>query len=270
MGKVGSGQINKQPVPKYYPTPVDELRLLMRHFIEKDDTKYQYQKALTDNICHNLQHLEYLNFIVSDQNQYLRLTNVLQKQTIKSIVITTTGIIEGILYYLIVTRGELATTDWQLVMKIRNTKKHTCGKEYMIANEIFEKTENDEWKSVMGKISGTKKHSNGKHYKIESKIFVKREKAIPTEMSLDQMIKKVRSKNLLGEDSAIYDDIDKLRNPRNKVHIRIIKKRLDTDWNSFDENLLGFSKKVLSNVLKKVSIFTDEPLSQEAFSYLDN
>jgi hypothetical protein len=269
MGKVGSGQLNKQPVPKYLPTSVDDLRLLMRQFIKEDDTKYQYQEPLKDNICYNLQHLEYLDFLVSDKNHYLRLTTVLKRQTIKSFVIITVGIIEGILEYLIVTRGEPATSEWKSLMKIQNTKKASWGKEYKIKNEIFEKTENG-WKSVRGNISATKKQSNGKYYKIESELFVKRENAIPIEMSLDQMIKKVRSKNLLGEDSAIYDDIDKLRPLRNKVHIRIIKKQLDTDWNSFDENLLRFSKQVLSNILKKVLIFTDEPLSKEAFSYLDN
>lgn len=274
MGKVESGQINKQQVPKYFPTPVAELTRFMRHFIEKDDTKYQYQEALTSNICYNLQHLEYLNFIVSDQNQYLRLTNVLQKQTIKSIVIISVGIIEGILYYLILTRGQPATTEWESVMKIKNTKK-AGNKEYKIENEIFERIDNDEtdtieWKSVTGKVSGIKKNSSGKYYKIESEIFFKREKAIPTEMTLDQMIKKVKNKKLLGEDTEIYHDINTLRKSRNKVHIRLIEERLDTDWNSFDKKLLDLSKKVLSKVLKKVGIFTDKQLSQEAFSYLDN
>ncbi len=270
MGTVESGQINQQQVPKYFPTPVDDLRCLMEHFIKKDDTKYQYWEALTSNICYNLQHLEYLDFLVSDKNQYLRLTNVLQRQTIKSIVVITVGIIEGILYYLILTRGKPATTQWKSVMKIENTKK-----EYKIENEIFERINNDEtdtieWKSVMGVISGTKKHSNGKHYKIESEVFVKLENAINTDMSLDQMIKKVRNKNLLGEDGEIYDDIDKLRKSRNKVHIRIIEERSDTDWKSFDEKRLILSKKVLSNVLKEVGIFTDDQLSQQAFSYLVN
>lgn len=274
MGKVGSGQINKQQVPKYIPTPVDELRLLIRQFIEKDDTKYQYQDALTNNISYNLQHLEYLNFIVSDQNRYLRLTNVLIKQTIKSIVIITVGIIEGILYYLILTRGQPATTEWESVMKIKNTKK-AWDKEYKIENEIFERIDNDEtdtieWKSVTGKVSGIKKKSRGKYYKIESEIFFKREKAILTDMSLDQMIKKVKNKKLLGEETEIYHHINTLRKSRNKVHIRVIEERSDTDWNSFDQKLLDLSKKVLSNVLKEVGIFTDEQLSQEAFSYLDN
>jgi hypothetical protein len=267
MGTVESGQINQQQVPKYFPTPVDDLRCLMEHFLKKDDTKYQYREALTSNICYNLQHLEYLDFLVSDKNKYLRLTNVLKKQTIKSIVVITVGIIEGILYYLILTRGKPATTQWKSCMKIQNTKKHS-EKEYMIKNEILVR-ENDKWKSVMS-VSGTKKHSNGKHYKIESEIFVKLEKAIQTDMSLNQMIEKVRNKNLLGEDKEIYDDINELRTSRNKVHIRIIKERTDTDWKSFDEKLLRLSKKVLSNVLKEVGIFTDEQLSQEAFSYLDN
>ena len=254
---------------KLLPTPIPDLTQLTRKFIERDDTKYQYHEALTSNICYNLQYLESLDFLLSNKNQYLKLTTVLQKQTIKTIVITTTGIIEGILYYLIVTRGEPASTDWKLVMKIQNTKRHTSGKEYMIKNELLVR-ENDEWESVMGVISGTKKHSNGKHYKIESEIFVKLENAIQTEMSLDQMIKKARSKKLLGEDGEIYDDIDKLRKSRNKVHIRIIEERSDTDWKSFDEKRLILSKKVLSNVLKEVGIFTDDQLSQQAFSYLVN
>ncbi|MEZ2228197.1 hypothetical protein [Microcoleus sp.] len=254
---------------KLLPTPIPDLTQLTRKFIERDDTKYQYHEALTSNICYNLQYLESLDFLLSNKNQYFKLTTVLQKQTIKTIVITTTGIIEGILYYLIVTRGEPATTDWKLVMKIQNNKRDLSGKEYMIKNELLVR-ENDEWESVMGVISGTKKHSNGKHYKIESEVFVKLENAINTEMSLDQMIKKVRNKNLLGEDGEIYDDIDKLRKSRNKVHIRIIEERTDTDWKSFDQKLLELSKKVLSNVLKEVGIFTDDQLSQEAFSYLDN
>ena len=272
MLKIENLTNNKQavPRPKLLPTPMEDLRQLTRKFIEKDDTKYQYHEALTSNICYNLQYLEYLDFLVSNKNPYFKLTSVLEKQTIKTIVITTTGIIEGILYYLIVTRGEAATTDWESVMKIRNTKRHpSSGKEYMIRNEILVR-KNDEWESVMGVISGTKKHSNGKHYKIESEIFVKLENAIQTEMTLDQMIKKVKNKNLLGEDGEIYDDIDKLRKSRNKVHIRIIEERTDTDWKSFDPKLLDLSKKVLSNVLKEVGIFTDEQLSKEAFSYLVN
>jgi len=254
---------------KLLPTPIPDLTQLTRKFIERDDTKYQYHEALTSNICYNLQYLESLDFLLSNKNQYFKLTTVLQKQTIKTIVITTTGIIEAILYYLIVTRGEPATTDWKLVMKIQNTKTHPSGKEYMIKNELLVR-ENAEWESVTGVISGTKKHSDGKHYKIESEVFVKLENAINTEMSLDQMIKKVRNKNLLGEDGEIYDDIDQLRKSRNKVHIRIIEERSDTDWKSFDEKRLILSKKVLSNVLKEVGIFTDDQLSQQAFSYLVN
>ncbi len=274
MGTVESGQINQQQVPKYFPTPVDDLRCLMEHFIKKDDTKYQYWEALTSNICYNLQHLEYLDFLVSDKNQYLRLTNVLQRQTIKSIVVITVGIIEGILYYLILTRGKPATTQWQSVMKIENTKK-AWGKEYKIENEIFERINNDEtdtveWKSVTGKVSGIKKNSCGEYYKIESDISFKLKDPILKDMTLCQMLDQARNKKLLGENKEIYDNINELRNSRNKVHIRIIKERSDTDWKSFDEKLLRLSKKVLSNVLKEVGIFTDEQLSQKAFSYLDN
>jgi hypothetical protein len=264
---------------KLLPTPIPDLTQLTRKFIERDDTKYQYHEALTSNICYHLQYLESLDFLLSNKNQYFKLTTVLQKQTIKTIVITTTGIIEGILYYLIVTRGEPATTEWKSVMKINNTKKY-LNYEYKIENTILRKIEIAEtattkkklkWQPVMEKISGEKKHpTNGKHYKIESEIFVKLENAIQTEMSLDQMIKKARSKKLLGEDGEIYDDIDKLRKSRNKVHIRIIEERTDTDWKSFDQKLLDLSKKVLSNVLKEVGIFTDDQLSQEAFSYLLN
>lgn len=261
---------------KLLPTRVEHLRQLTRKFIERDDTKYQYHEALTDNICYSLQYLEYLDFLVSNKNTYFRLTSVLEKQTIKNIVITTTGIIEGILYYLIVTRGEPATTEWGSLMKIENTKKcKTSGKEYKIVNEIFEKIENaetatTEWKSVMGKISGGRTKYKETFIKIESEIFFKRKEPILTDMRLEQMIKKACSKKLLGEDKEIYDDIDKLRKSRNKVHIRIIKERKDTDWKSFDQKLLDLSKKVLSNVLKEAGIFTDEQLSQEAFSYLVN
>jgi hypothetical protein len=266
MGKVGTGKINQTQVPKFYPTPVDKIELLISNLISQNETK------ITKDISYNLQYLEYLDFILDSKNTYLRLTEVLKKQTIKSFVITATGIIEAILYYLIVTNGQ-ASTEWKSFMKISNTKTIE-GKEYKIHNEIFRKTRNEEtntpeWTSVTGQVSGTKKLSSGVHIKIESEVFIKKEN-IKIEMNLDQMIKKAESHNLLGTEKLIYQKLHQLRQKRNKVHIRIIEEKFDTDWHYFDEKVLMSSKQILSALLKNVQIFTDEESSQEAFSYLDN
>jgi hypothetical protein len=261
MGSIDQG--------KFQPTYVDDLRALVSNFIT-DDSNYQFSRELKSNIAYNLQYLEYIDFILSSQNKYLGLTNVVKRLHVKTFIITTTGIIEAILYYLLVDNNLASRKEWKQFLDISNTKN--LGEyEYMIKSTISRrKDKNDQWDVKLSDFNGVKKICNGRIIKIKSQLFVKVSEPELQDMTLDQMIKKAESKKLLGVDNSIYSELHDLRDKRNKVHVRIINEKSETDYHSFEVKFLSLTKKVLSHVLKAVNIFTDEELSIKAFSYLDN
>jgi len=86
--------------------------------------------------------------------------------------------------------------------------------------------------------------------RIESKLYEQSEIEKELDMTLDQMINKAESKHLLGKEHEIYGNLNILRKLRNKVHLQLAQSRVDTDYNSFDDQKLKLAKKTLLSIMK--------------------
>jgi hypothetical protein len=242
---------------QFLPTLIDDLVSLLSNFI-KNKEKYKYCYALTRNIAYSLQYLEYLNWIITSNNECLKQTGVLEKMTIKYFIITTAGIVERILYYLLCVHDLKTTTEWQSIRKTPTPNfkiniNQDSPEFFKLKNEILLKSENSEstekWHSIAQKSTNEFKMTINQEldqtFKIENEIFFKLEEPKVTEMSLDQMIKKAESNNLLGNinETNLYKELTKLRKLRNKVHVRLIEDYTDTDWNTFALGAIAFGLK---------------------------
>lgn len=175
------------------------------HIVENHQFHRVYE--LNKNISYSIQYLEYLhNAIISDRPHPVVYTGL-----VKSFIITGVGVIESFLYYFLKSKG------------LHKTKKD---------------------KLLSTHVSNYNKVEDGE-IKIETKILKKLLQPEEEEMTLDAMLKKVENKKMLGEHSEIYKELNYLRRLRNKVHLHLIEKNLDTDWHNFGFKEVSILKRVL-------------------------
>ena len=87
-------------------------------------------------------------------------------------------------------------------------------------------------------------------YKNEIVIFEKLETEVAMSMTFDQLIKKIESKKLFGQNFQIYFKLKPLRQLRNKIHIHDSENSGDTDWYNFNQTEYKLIKEVLFEILK--------------------
>lgn len=211
---------------KWLPTPVETYSDIVSRKISAVDT--DYRKALNKNICYNLQYLEYISECITQ----LYFTSSIYTQNVKTFVIVSASIIEGILYHELKSNNFHSKTIWNYIKDIISETK------------IFEK-----------------------EIRLETKTFEKLPFEKDLDMTFDQMINKIESKKLLGENHDIYAKINIIRQLRNKVHIHIARSSLESDYNSFDFEKLNLVKKTLHEILNYYFHLTDIENS-EIFQYL--
>jgi hypothetical protein len=193
---------------KWLPTPVDIYSGIISRKIP--DRDINYMKALNRNICYNLQYLEY----ISECTKQLDLTSSIYTQNVKTFLIVSASIIEGILFHELKSNNLHSKTIWNYI------------KDIISETNIFEK-----------------------EIRLEIKTFEKLSNEKDLDMTFDQMINKVESKKLLGTNHDIYAKINIIRQLRNKVHIHIAGSNLESDYNSFDFRKLELAKKTLHEIL---------------------
>jgi len=71
-----------------------------------------------------------------------------------------------------------------------------------------------------------------------------------TEYKLSSIISRITKKQLLGPDVRPYEDLDRFRTLRNKVHINDSRDELGTDYESFGKRELSEIKRVLSDLVR--------------------
>lgn len=217
-----------EPDAAWYPVSISRLDNLLGKVITSG-YGYPHTYALRRNIAYNLQHIEFLDKCLSD----LKLSSVLITQTWKSIITVGCGIIESLLYFLIVKKNLHPTDWWEL--------------EYI--------------------AFGNEKKIDDHRVKIDSCVYKKLETPKPKEMSFDAMLKKARKKGLLGSDDDLYVKLNKLRKLRNKVHLHAIDNPSDTDWNAFQKEDIKTMTEVLYEVFTS-TIFRPSAEERGYFDYL--
>lgn len=195
---------------RWLPVAVDTLRAILGRLVSTSD-RVPHASGLRNNLAYSLQYLQFLDFSLTD----LRLTMVLHTQTIKTFVIVGISVVEGLLYYVLREKGLHRTNVWQSLRTVAT-------------NEFV---------------------ADGKSMKIENQLYFKLHEPVEEEMSLDAMLKKVESKLLLGEDRELYKRLNYLRKLRNKVHLQLVERDLDTDWHNFNTKELNLIKSVLHAIL---------------------
>lgn len=87
------------------------------------------------------------------------------------------------------------------------------------------------------------------------------------QMNLDSLIKVLKSKDsILNIDKQLYNQLDKLRGFRNRVHLQRLNSEKDHDYNAFSDIILKNIKEILYNILTCKTI-TDYP---ETFEFLNS
>lgn len=191
--------------------------------IIKESDQFSKRYELVSNLSYNMQYLEYLNLRLKED-----LHSTIKMEFIKTFVITGMSIVESILYYLI--------------------RSHGYHKEV-------------KFKEIERFQSNIKKQGSSKT-KVETIIWSELKYPEEAEMTLDSMLKKVEKKKLIGNEPQVYKDLNYLRRLRNKIHLYVIEKSLDTDWNNFGENELELIKKSLRAIIN-ASVFSQKKNEKE-------
>lgn len=205
----------------WYPTPISCLESHFGVFIiEIPLFTIEKITPLKKNLAYNMQYIEFLDRLIKD----IKLSSVLWKLNVKSFVIHSAAVVEGIFNYLVISKG--------------------YGK-------------NNEWVSYknFGSISY---EINGDIYKQDTEILKKITPPILVEMTFDQMANKVENKHLLGNVPELYRKISRLRKLRNKIHLIGNQNLYDTDYHNFSITQYTLAREVLYEILT-CSLFSASP-----------
>lgn len=186
-----------------------------RYYLSKgcsDSKHHKHHKSFISNLGYSLQYLEFLDYQCREEPLHMTVHTL----TVKTFVVTTMSVIEGLAFYLLTINGRGTMKEWEEV---------------------------DTW------ISNSKKKDNVE-IRVQSTLQRKLEKPLPDTMTLDVMIKKLEKSNLLSISRDDYKTLSYFRKLRNKVHVYDVSHYLDTDWNSFPISKLGECKKVLGSFLR--------------------
>lgn len=212
----------------WYPVSINRLETLLEKVVYSG-RGYDHSYALRKNLAYNLQYIEFLDRVLQD----IKLSSVLWTQTVKTLVLVGTGIAESLLHFLLIVNNVHSITEW---------KEKTVFK-------------------------GNQKKLDSEYVRIDCILSEKLASPQMKQMTFDAMIKRARSKNILGSGATIYQKLAALRGLRNKVHLQVINNPTDTDWNSFNTSDLSDVCKVVYAIFTS-SIFSPDSTQRAYFRYL--
>jgi hypothetical protein len=196
----------------WYPAPIHYLEAHLSVLIKPNNYFQENQtKPLRKNIAYSLQYVEFLDQLLKD----VKLSSPLETQNIKSFVVHGASIIEALFYYIVISNGQGAETQWKSYRKFKSNQYEVKGDNFI----------------------------------NETELFIKVSPPIRLEMKFDQMCKKVESKKLIGAVGGLYTEISKIRKLRNRIHIQDIKHSTDTDWWTFNKDEFQLMRRVLHGIL---------------------
>lgn len=162
------------------------------------------------NISYNIQHLQFIDETIKSLN----ISSVILTQNFKIFVIIGTSIVECIFFHMLKTANDYKKNEWKVIKRFNNNFEFD-GKKIQHSTEIKEKL-------------------------IEPKI-------VP--MGFDTMVSKIKGRKLLGQDEAIYRDLELLKKLRNKVHIY---DAVQTDYEIFNKKEYDLMKSFLHQIFTKI------------------
>ncbi len=214
----------------WLPIPIKKMECHLRQLIvEVPDFDATKCTALSKNVSYSLQHLEFLHRCEHD----LEITTVIWKQNAKTFIIVGCGILEALFFYVLVSNGKAAKTDWGFV-----------------SNAITSECE-----------------IGGKKHRAVIEYFVKLDEPALKRMTFDAMCKIVGRRDLAKLSSEeFYKHLPYLRSLRNRVHIHDVQGKKDTDYVKFNQKDLSLVKQVLLLLLQS-SFFPEK--NPDCFYFLN-
>lgn len=191
---------------RWYPIAIDDFR---EGFVL--DRSVDGYHPLVDNLAYSLQ---YVQFLEKEFNE-LNVSNVIYIMLVKSYVITSMSILEGIFTNIIKSNGWWKKIDEEIVFTAKASQKTSDGMQLLIKTEIAKKIN-----------------------------------PIDTTMTLDEMIKCLKHHHKgLGVDHLVYPALDRLRDLRNRIHLQKGETRNDHDYNAFDYSVKAEVQHILYTIL---------------------
>lgn len=213
----------------WYPTSICNLEQHLGMLITANaHFTHDQARPIRKNIAYSLQYIEFLNRVLID----ISLSSVLWTQNVKSFVVHGAAITEAIFNFLAISKGQGKTTAWKKTSSY-SSPEFTLG---------------------------------DSKYKNQIEVFEKLNVPALTQMTFDQLAKKIESKKLLGESFPAYAKIKPIRKLRNKIHIHDSDHSTDTDWHNFNQSELLLVCDVLHSILTSEVFGASSHLDR--FSYL--
>lgn len=203
---------------RWYPTTVDEFR---NGFAL--DCSIEGYHPLVDNLAYSLQYLEFLEKEFSE----LVLSNVIYTMLVKSYVITSMSILEGIFTNIIKSNGGWKQKDTEIALTSQAEQKTSNGTTVIVKTEIMKKVE-----------------------------------AVDDKMTLDEMIKCLSHHHkALSVDHLVYPALKRLRDLRNRIHLQKGDTYNDHDYNAFDNQVKEEMQSILYTILCAPNVTKAEHIS---------
>jgi hypothetical protein len=190
-----------------------------------------HHRAYVRNIAYSLQYIDHL----LDELGRADLRRTLHSQTCKAVVVVGMGVVEAILWYLLLTTGQAHTKKWTEIKKLETPAFDQSGHKLRIVNVVEQELNPPQL----------------------------------DEMTLDTMVKRAEKRALLGSlEHAVYGHLKTLRQLRNRVHIHSVQHDADTDWFSFTGREVALLLNALRSILS-LTLFQPTPDHLELLSFLD-
>lgn len=202
---------------RWHPIIIDTFEKVL------SDGKYNgMSKELRKNIVYTLQYLQYLQIQFED----IKLHSVIEKHLVKTYMINSCGIIEGVFHHLLKSHNFYNKEEWET----RDKPVHT--------NPFMKNGE--EQKHVITTYYKLRTPKNG-------------------EMDFAAIIQKIKDKSLLSLNGKDYLILGILRNKRNKIHLQKTDKINDTDFLCLDKDDYLLTRYILHKILtnNKLDITVD-------------
>ena len=203
---------------RWYPTPVGEFRKAFAL-----DCSIEGYHPLVDNLAYSLQYLEFIEKELSE----LVLSSVIHIMHIKSYVITSMSILEGIFTNIIKSNGWWKQKNTESILTANAEQQENDGTKVVIKTEIMKKVE-----------------------------------AFDDKMTLDEMIKCLNNHHkALAVDHLVYPALKRLRDLRNRIHLQKGDTYNDHDYNAFDNHVKEEMQSILYTVLCSPNVTSANELS---------
>lgn len=192
---------------RWYPQAVTKYRSSI-----KIDASIENSSALMSNFSYNFQYIEFLEKELSE----LEISSVIYIMLVKTYVITSMSLIEGLFTNIIKSNGWWKTSNLESLGKTQANETKFENEKLIVTTELFRHVDD-----------------------------------YPLQMNLDDMIK-ILSKHhdALSINHLKYPALKRLKELRNKIHLQKSECNTDHDYNSFDFKI----KKEMGEIL--YTIFT--------------